>query len=274
MVLSQGKYYVMSKSAIKNGLIIDEKDAVLPITLREVQCNYSVYEALRVLHGKVVHLADHEKRLRESASMLNMKLPSLDLESWINKLIEHDRLDDVTMRILVVGGKDVQVFITYQELLTYPDSYYDEGIAVTTYHGERFMPKCKTSNLLLSYLALEDSKSKGGFEALLVDRNDRVLEGTRSNFYMVKGYCVYSAGDEDVLSGVTRISVLKALKELDMKVVLEAPKLSELNDGDTLFISSTSMAAMPISTLDGKRIPCDFELVKKICSYVRLHELD
>ena len=33
--------------------------------------------------------------------MLNMKLPSLDLESWINKLIEHDRLDNVTMRILL-----------------------------------------------------------------------------------------------------------------------------------------------------------------------------
>ena len=274
MVQNQGKYYVMSKSAIKNGFIIDEKDAVLPITLREVQCNYSVYEALRVLHGKVVRLADHEKRLRESAAMLKMNIPNLDLERWINKLIEHDKLDDVTMRILVVGGKEVQVFITYQDLLTYPDSYYNEGIAVTTYHGERFLPTCKTSNLLLSYLALEDAKSKGGFEALLVDRNNRVLEGTRSNFYLVKGNCVYTAGDEDVLSGVTRISVLKAFKELNYKIIMEAPNFSDLFCGGTLFISSTSMAAMPISTLNQKKIPCDFELVKKIRTYVRLHELD
>ena len=274
MVQNQGKYYVMSKSAIKNGFIIDEKDAVLPITLREVQCNYSVYEALRVLHGKVVHLADHEKRLRESAAMLKMNIPNLDLELWINKLIEHDKLDDVTMRILVVGGKEVQVFITYQDLLTYPDSYYNEGIAVTTYHGERFLPTCKTSNLLLSYLALEDAKSKGGFEALLVDRNNRVLEGTRSNFYLVKDNCVYTAGDEDVLSGVTRISVLKAFKELNYKIIMEAPNFSDLFCGGTLFISSTSMAAMPISTLNQKKIPCDFELVKKIRTYVRLHELD
>lgn len=274
MVQNQGKYYVMSKSAIKNGEIIDEKDAVLPITLREVQCNYSVYEALRVLHGKVVHLPEHEKRLRESAAMLKMNIPNLDLEIWINRLIEHDKLDDVTMRILVVGGKEVQVFITYQNLLTYPDSYYNEGIAVTTYHGERFLPTCKTSNLLLSYLALEDAKSKGGFEALLVDRNDRVLEGTRSNFYLVKDKVVYTAGDEDVLSGVTRISVLKAFEELNYRIIKQAPKLSDLFSGGTLFISSTSMAAMPISTLDQKKIPCDFELVKKIRTYVRLHELD
>ena len=54
----------MNKSAIKNGELIKEEDAVVSITSREVQCNFSVYEALRVLGGKVVHLIDHEKRLK------------------------------------------------------------------------------------------------------------------------------------------------------------------------------------------------------------------
>lgn len=264
----------MNKSAIKNGELIKEEDAVVSITSREVQCNFSVYEALRVLGGKVVHLIDHEKRLKESAAMLNMKLPALNLEESIEKLIQKDNLKDVTMRILVIGGKNPQVFITYQDLLTYPDSYYEKGIGVTTYFGERFMPKCKTSNLLLSYLALEDAKSKGAFEALLVDRNNRVLEGTRSNFYMLKDNVIYTAGDEDVLSGVTRISVLKALEEMGIKVVFESPKLSEIESADTLFISSTSMAAMPVSTLNSKPIKCDFDFVKRVTTYVRAHELD
>ncbi|MGN0906516.1 MAG: aminotransferase class IV, partial [Bullifex sp.] len=231
----------MSKSAIKNGEIIREEDALLPITLREVQCNYSVYEALRVLGGKAVHLADHEKRLRESASMLKMDIPDLPLEDWIAKLVRHDGLSDVTMRILVVGGKAPQVFITYQELLTYPDSYYEEGVAVTTYEGERFMPTCKTSNLLLSYLALNDAREKGAFEALLVDRNSEVLEGTRSNFYALKDGMVYTADSAKVLSGVTRISVLKALEEMGIPVVLKAPTVKDIEKCDALFISSTSM---------------------------------
>lgn len=264
----------MSKSAVKNGEIIREEDAVLPITLREVQCNYSVYEALRVLGGKAVHLQDHEKRLRESAAMLKMDIPELPLEDWISKLVKHDGLSDVTMRILAVGGKAPQVFITYQDLLTYPDSYYDEGVAVTTYEGERFMPTCKTSNLLLSYLALNDAREKGAFEALLVDRNSEVLEGTRSNFYAFIGGKVYTADTDKVLSGVTRISVLKALEEMGIPVVLKAPTVKDIVSSDALFISSTSMAAMPVSVLNGKKIRCDSEFVKRIRDYVRAHELD
>lgn len=264
----------MSKSAIKNGEIIREEDAVLPITSREVQCNYSVYEALRVLGGKAVHLKDHEKRLRESAAMLKMEIPEIPLEKWIDTLVAHDGLEDVTMRILVVGGSNVQVFITYTELLTYPDSYYDEGVAVTTYQGERFMPTCKTSNLLLSYLALNDARSKGAFEALLVDRNGEVLEGTRSNFYALKDGVVYTADTDKVLSGVTRLSVLKALELMGVPVVLRAPGAEEIKSADALFISSTSMAAMPVSVLDGKPVSTDNEFVKKIMRYVREHELD
>ena len=81
----------MNKSAIKNGELIKEEDAVVSITSREVQCNFSVYEALRVLGGKVVHLCDHEKRLKESAAMLNMKLPALNLKENIEKLIKKDK---------------------------------------------------------------------------------------------------------------------------------------------------------------------------------------
>ncbi len=264
----------MSKSAIKNGEIIREEDAVLPITLREVQCNYSVYEALRVLGGKAVHLEDHEKRLRESASMLKMDIPPLFLDAWIKKLVEHDGLSDVTMRILVVGGACPQVFITYTELLTYPDSYYYEGVGVTTYSGERFMPTCKTSNLLLSYLALNDAREKGAFEALLVNREGEVLEGTRSNFYALIDGTVYTADTDKVLSGVTRISVLKALENMGVPVVLSAPSVSDLERADALFISSTSMAAMPVSAVDGKKCATDNEFVKRIKDYVRAHELD
>ena len=90
----------------------------------------------------------------------------------------------------------------------------------------------------------------------------------------VKDNVIYTAGDEYVLSGVTRISVLKALEEMGVKVVFESPKLSEIESADTLFISSTSMAAMPVSTLNSKPIKCDFDFVKRVTTYVRAHELD
>ena len=60
----------------------------------------------------------------------------------------------------------------------------------------------------------------------------------------------------------------------EVKVVFESPKLSEIESADTLFISSTSMAAMPVSTLNSKPIKCDFDFVKRVTTYVRAHELD
>ena len=264
----------MQKSAIKNGNIIREEDALVPVTLREVQSNFSVYEALRVVNRHVVHLDDHIKRLESSASQIGLVLPPVPWQEWIDRLIEKDNLEDATMRILVYGGSKCMIFITWQPLITYPDSYYSEGVAVTTYFGERYLPTCKTSNLLLSYLALNDARSKGAFEALLVDRHNQVLEGTRSNFYALMGNTMFTAPDDEVLSGVTRISVLRAAKELGIDVVMRAVKLDEMCNATSLFISSTSMAAMPVSRLDGKSVPCDFQTVLKIRDLVRKWEVE
>jgi len=262
------------KHAIKNGSLILEEESLLPITQREVQCNFSVYEALRVIDGHVVHLNEHMKRLRNSARMISLSLPKCDFLSSINALIEADSIKDATMRILVVGGKEPVFFITHQDLLTYPDSYYEDGVKATTFMGERYLPTCKTSNLLLSYIALEDSKSKGGFEALLVNRDGRITEGTRSNFYVIRNNELLTAPDEEVLSGVTRISVLEAAKLFGLKVVFKSPTPEDALSGDVCFISSTSMAAMPISSIDGKPAGHAFGIVLKIRDYVRLHERD
>lgn len=264
----------MVKHAIRNGLVINESDALVPITSREVQCNFSVYESLRVLNGHAVHLGDHIARLIQSAEQIGLDFDVPDFKAWIDELSAADNLEDATMRILVLGGEKSEIFITWQPLLTYPDSYYTEGIAAITYEGERFLPTCKTSNLLLSYLALNEAHRQNAFEALLVDRRGKVLEGTRSNFYAIFEGRLCTALDEEVLSGVTRKCVLKAAGKFGLEVVYEAPGIGELQYADALFISATSMAAMPITTLNGQKVKCDIDTVLKIRDYVRAHELD
>ena len=260
------------RHAVRNGRIIKEEEAVLPITLSEVQSNFSVYEALRVLGGHVVHLEDHVRRLENSARTINLPLPNVAWEDEINKLIKFDLIADATMRILVVGTKEPIWFITWTSLLSYPDSYYAEGVAVTTYEGERFLPQCKTGNLLLNFLARKDASLHGAFEALLVDRNGDILEGSRSNFYTIKGKTIRTAPDEVVLDGVTRISVLRAAKELGYSVEFVPPRVEDIFSSDASFISSTSMGAMPISLVDGKPCPKDTEKVGEICALVRAWE--
>ena len=263
-----------NKHAIKNGEIIEEANAVVNVTLPPVQSNFSVYEALRVLKRHVVHLDDHTKRLEKSALSINLPLPKVDWMSEINKLIEKDNIEDASIRILVVGTETPTWFITWTKLLTYPDSYYKEGVDVITYEGERLLPQSKTGNLLINFLSREEAKRNNAFEALLIDRNGQILEGSRSNFYLIMGDTIKTAPDEKVLDGITRISVLRAGRELGYKIDFTSPFPREIWTSDAVFISSTSMGAMPIRSVDGKECPFDSEKVAAICSLVRKWELE
>lgn len=262
--------------AIRNGELISPSDAVLPITSREVQCNFSVYEALRVIEGKVVHLLEHLARLKESAELIHLTYGFSDeqIGEWIFKLIRTDAIDFATLRVLIVGGLEPILFVTAAPILEYPQSMYDEGVYCTVYEGERFMPQCKTSNLLLNYLALEDSKRRGGFEALLIDGNGCIREGTRSNFYGFRDNILHTAPLEMVLDGITRQSVLKATAGLGIKVIEKAIEYDNLEYYDEVFISATSMAAMPIRQIEGLVFPGDHKRTLELCRIVRNRELD
>ena len=263
------------RSAVRNGELITEEQAVLPVTYREVQYSFSVYEALRIIDGHIVHLDDHLRRLGASCRDISLTHPFSDdvIQSSIEALIAKDSIKDATARILIVGGPSPLFFITYTDLLAYPESFYEEGVPVSLYYGERFLPQAKTSNLLMQYIALEEAKAKGWFEALLVNRKGQVLEGTRSNFYGIAGSRIYTAPDDLVLSGITRISVIKAAEELGFEIIYTPPTVVNLHMFDSLFISSTSMGAMPVSMVNGVPVKKErWNAVKDICSLERRWE--
>ena len=128
---------------------------------------------------------------------------------------------------------------------------------------------------MLNYLAVEEAKSQGCFEALLVDREGRVLEGPRSTFFALQGDCLYTAADDEVLLGITRDRVLKAASLLGLSIIYEAPNLSDLASGvyEQAFISATSMAAMPLASLDGRPFNAPFPKILAIRDLVRGWEL-
>ncbi|MCK9599504.1 MAG: aminotransferase class IV [Sphaerochaeta sp.] len=264
--------------AIHNGKVILAKDAVVPVSLREVQFGFSTYEALRVVKGHVVHLDDHLVRLENSCRGIKLTHPftNQQISGWVHDLILVDAIDEASLRIQLYGGKDPQLFVLASALLTYPDTHYTQGVAAITFEGERLYPSCKTGNLLLNYIALEEARSQGCFEALLVDRHQRVLEGTRSNFFVFKGLDIHTAADEQVLLGITRDRVLKAARLLGYRIVFQAPALQDIRAGiyDEAFISSTSMAAMPLSRIDKLGFPGPFEKTLAIMHLVRSWELD
>jgi branched-subunit amino acid aminotransferase/4-amino-4-deoxychorismate lyase len=272
------KEFSMGMHAILNGKVIKAEEATLSVQDRELQYGFGVYESLRVIEGKAVYPEDHIERLFHSATgiALRHQFTSDQVLTWLRLLIASDNLEEATIRILLMGGMEARLFITSGVLLTYPEAFYTEGITCISYEGERLFPQYKTCSLLMNYVALRQASTAGAFEALLVDRNDRVLEGTRSNVFACTGNTLYTAPSHEVLEGVTRDRILKAAEQLGYSIVYEAPTRSDLLDlrYDELFISSTSMGALPVASFDGKPLAQIGTMAHPIHALIRQWEMN
>lgn len=269
---------IPGKLALLNGELINATDATLPVQDRELQYGFGVYESLRVVGGRIVYPVDHVERLFHSADGIGLRhtFTSEQVLEWLNKLIGADGIDDASVRILLMGGMEARLFITTSPLLTYPESFYTDGVKAIGYEGERLLPQYKTCSLLMNYLALRKASGMGAFEALLIDRHGAALEGTRSNVFACKGTDVYTAASEEVLEGVTRDKIIKAIGALGYRLVFEAPLAKDLVSGvyDELFISSTSMGAMPVSSFDGHSFLSTGTIARPIHALIRQWEVD
>jgi branched-chain amino acid aminotransferase len=244
------------RRAIKNGTLIAEDEAVLPVTKREVFFNFSVYESLKVREGKALFVEEHLARFFESARILELfhRFSPKEIGRAVHLLSEEEALKEATIKLLLVGGEKPLYLIHHVPLQTYPAEYYRDGVSVITYRGERTIPRAKSNCLLLNYLASREAERRNALEALLVDRRGKATEGTRSNLFAVREGVLVTA-EEDVLYGVTRKQVLEAAEAEGIPFSFEKIDTGALCSSCycELFITSTSMGAMPIAEVDGVR---------------------
>ena len=269
---------ITGKHAILNGTIIDATEASLPVQDREIQFGFGVYESVKVINGIIVYPSDHIHRLFFSAEGIGLRHPFSvqQVEQWVQLLIATDQIENATIRILLMGGITARLFITTSALISYPDSFYSEGVKTIGYNGERLFPRYKTCSLLMNYIALKEASTAGAFEALFIDRHDLVLEGTRSNVFACKGTTVYTAASDVVLEGVTRDKIIHAIEKLGYHLVFEAPATKDLLAGqfDELFISSTSMGAMPVASFENYTFRSTGTIANPIHALIRSWEVD
>lgn len=256
-----------AKHAVRNNKIILEQQAVVPVSLREVFFNFSVYESLKVRAHKALYVQDHLERLFYSAERLEIahSFTLSEIEESITSLVSLDSLEKATIKIQLIGGKEPILFVTSQPLPEYPQEYYRDGIKVVAYDGERIIPEVKSNALLLNYVALREANKRGAFEALFVDRNGYAIEGTRSNVFAVRGNSLITS-EKRVLAGVTRKKIIQAAEDIGLHLHFSDPSLQEMRTGgyDEVFISSTSMGALPVAYIDDSRVGKIFTITNRI----------
>jgi D-alanine transaminase/branched-chain amino acid aminotransferase len=241
---------------ILNGKLVEKDLANVSVFNKALFFDFAVYDSMKVVKGKPFFPKFHVDRLIESAKILELTHPfsKEEIISWINLLIEKNSLQDALIRFLLIGSGShdelPQLFLFPVGLTFYSSKEYNQGIKVITYVGDRLIPLSKSKNLLLNFLAYREASRHNAHDALLVDSEGAILEGTRTNFFAVKNNILYTAPPSKVLEGITLKIILELAKENNIQVVEQEIMLDKLIEYDELFISSTSMNILPIRQIN------------------------
>ena len=231
------------------------QEATVPLTDIEYSYGFGVYETIQIRNGNPLFLGDHLIRLMQSASLLGIKhtLETSKIAKWIESLCENIGNDRYNIKILLIGAKEAKdVTLSIIPLQPrFPDKrWYKNGVETITVEFERPIPAAKTLNMLRSYLAQRDATEHECYEALSIHNDDCIYEGTRSNFFAVKGNSIITPPTDTILEGVTRKYVLKLAEENGIDVIEERIPKSEIQKYDGAFLTSSSTKVMPIIKID------------------------
>lgn len=133
-----------------------------------------------------------------------------------------------------------------------PGRWYTDGAAVVTVDMERFMPISKSTNYLSAVFAQRVAKKQGAIEAIYVDRKNRVLEGTTTNIFGLKGNTLVTPPD-GILAGITRSVVLK-LAAGKHEVQLRHIDKDELEAFDEIFLCASNKEIVPVIKIDDSAV--------------------
>lgn len=244
----------------KNGKILPISEATISLENINFQYGFGVYETLKVRNNILYFTGQHTERLLNSAKIITLEhnFTSAQISTFIKELIHKNQIDSCNIKMLLIGGKTAEQANLYIIPLAplFPDrKLYTEGTKTMTVHYERFLPNAKTLNMLPSFLFYTKAKKNKCYDALLLDNNDNILEGTRTNFFAIKLNVLYTPPKEKILEGVTRQTVSAAAQKNGFTIREENIPLSDITNFDGAFLTSTSSKIIPIIQINNSRFP-------------------
>jgi branched-chain amino acid aminotransferase len=132
------------------------------------------------------------------------------------------------------------------------------------YHAERKDPRSKVINQNLRSAIAEKLIEEGAYEALLVNGNNEITEGSRSNIFFLKNDILITAPDNSVLGGITRKHILDICGEINLTVNFECVRVEDIGEYDGVFMTGTSPIVLPFFCIGENRFNINRQLTEKL----------
>ncbi|WP_243129252.1 aminotransferase class IV [Hathewaya massiliensis] len=210
-----------------------------------------VYEVIRIIDGYPLFFKEHMERLYNSCELVNIK-PPITSEEVFRSI--RDLCSKSTVRFgnikLVINSESLK-YVLYFIPHYYPEDFeYEEGVKTILYYGERNNPNAKVVDYNFRENIDKEIKKTKAYEAILINNEGNITEGSKSNIFVIKNNKVITAPLDAVLPGITRLKIIEVIKELGISFEERYVSEKEIKDLSGLFISGTSPKVLPIKEVE------------------------
>lgn len=260
-----------------DGEMVPWRDAKTHVLTHTLHYGLGCFEGVRAYNTAngpaIFRLKEHTDRLFRSAHILNMKMPfSKDVINEAQRAaVRENNLDEAYLRPMVFLGSEgmglradnlqVHVMVAAWSWPSYMSPEAKElGIKVRTssytrHHVNITMCKAKANgNYINSMLALNEAISGGAEEALLLDNEGYVAEGSGENIFIVRDGVLHTPELTSCLEGITRATIIDFARDLGLQVKERRITRDEVYVAEEAFFTGTAAEVLPIRELDGRQI--------------------
>ncbi|MDB5083841.1 MAG: ilvE [Bacilli bacterium] len=256
-----------------NGEHVTKDKAVVSVFDHGFLYGDGIFEGIRAYDGNVFKLREHLVRLFESAKSILLTIPMTieEIEQAVVETLRRNELKSAYIRLVVSRGngdlgldpsscKVANVIIITESLKLFPSEYYDNGLKIITVPTRRNIPdalnpKIKSLNYLNNILVKLEAAQSGVLEALMLNHEGYVCEGSGDNVFLVKnGKLVTPPTYLGALEGVTRNAILE-ICEREGIVAEEKPfTRHDVYVADEVFLTGTAAEVIPVVEVDRRVI--------------------
>jgi len=243
-----------------DGEFVEEQQAHIPVDDLSVLRGYGIFDFLRTYNGVPFHLEDHLLRLQRSARLIGLHLPHTltSLAEIVRETLARNHNHESNIRIVVTGGispdgitpgNSPRLLVMISAVKMMPKEWYTDGAKIITSPVDRFMPGAKSINYIPAILSQAEACSRQAIEAVYVDRDGYLQEGTTSNFFGLRGDTLITPPCDRILPGITRQVVLHLARK---HFTIEERQIhrDEIRLLDEAFLTSSTKEVVPVVAID------------------------
>jgi len=267
-----------------NNKIIPLNDAKISVMDHGLLYGDGIFEGIRFYNNKAFLLEAHLKRLESSAKALTLELPKSlnELTALVKLVIDDYENQEGYIRLIVTRGtgplginpalcKKPELIIIASPLNMSDEQAQIDGIRTIIASTRRIPadcldPRIKSLNYLNAILARIEANNAGAQEAIMLNQQGYVTEGSVDNIFIARDDELYTTPSIDgSLAGITREQILKLAKESGIKTHIERLSAYDIYAADECFLTGTGAELIPVNEVDGRKYSnCPGDIFKQL----------